>query len=78
MGTHASNCTETGCEGVYAYSGGSYGLFGGATMGKALRRTTFRKGPRVIWWGIVAWTVLGFLFVMVALGFVYVFTVAFS
>ena len=47
-------------------------------MGKALRRTTFRKGPRVIWWGIVAWTVIGFLFVMVALGFVYVFTVAFS
>jgi hypothetical protein len=47
-------------------------------MGKALRRKTFQKGPRVIWWGLVAWTVLGFLFVMVALGFVYVFTVAFS
>jgi hypothetical protein len=47
-------------------------------MGKALRRATFQKGPRVIWWGLVAWIVLGFLFVMVALGFVYVFTVAFS
>jgi hypothetical protein len=47
-------------------------------MGKALRRATFQKGPRVIWWGLVAWIVLGFLFVMVALGFVYVFTVAFA
>lgn len=41
-------------------------------MGKALRRKTFQKGPRVIWWGLVAWLVIGVLLAVFVGGFVYI------
>jgi hypothetical protein len=43
-----------------------------------MRRRSYRKSARVMWWGFVAWSVLVIVSVLVTLGFVYVFTVAFS
>jgi len=42
-------------------------------MGKALRRKTFIRSPRVFWWGLVCWSILGLLFALVVAGFVYIF-----
>lgn len=47
-------------------------------MGNALRRRTFRKSPRVLWYGALAWTVLVLCVLLLVAGFVLVFTVAFS
>lgn len=44
-------------------------------MGKALRRRTFRKSPRVYWWLVICWSVLGLLFAFVAAGFAFIFLV---
>ena len=47
-------------------------------MGDKVRRLTWRRSPRTVFWGVIAWTVLALVLVLVVLGFVYVFTLAFS
>ena len=41
-------------------------------MGKALRRKTWIRSPRIFWWSLVCYTILGVLFALVVLGFVLV------
>jgi len=41
-------------------------------MGKALRRKTFIRSPRVFWWGLACWLVIGVLFALVVAGFGYI------
>jgi hypothetical protein len=41
-------------------------------MGKALRRKTFIRSPRVFWWGLACWVVIGVLFALVVAGFGYI------
>lgn len=41
-------------------------------MGKALRRKTFIRSPRVFWWGLACWVVIGVLFGLVVAGFGYI------
>lgn len=43
-----------------------------------MRRRTYRKSARVMWWGFVAWSVLVIVFGLIVAGFVLVLTVAFS
>lgn len=41
-------------------------------MGKALRRKTFVRSPRVFWWGLACWSVISLLFGLVVAGFVFI------
>jgi uncharacterized membrane protein len=47
-------------------------------VGKALRRKTFIRSPRVFWWGLACWVVIGVLLALVVAGFVFILLVVAS